>query len=195
MPSLTQQAHQHWQQHITPGDWCIDATLGNGHDTLALAHMVGSSGRLTGFDVQAQALCQTKMRLQTQARQGRVLPPVQLHCTCHSRMLECLPKDWLAKASTVVFNLGYLPGGADKSLTTQPQSTLLALAAGLKLLHPGGLLCVMCYPGHATGKLEADSVSAWLKQQQCSGHISLEVLEGTPSASASPILYLARRRH
>ncbi len=38
----------------------VDATMGNGHDTERLARLVGAEGRVTAFDIQAQALTQTR---------------------------------------------------------------------------------------------------------------------------------------
>ena len=42
---LTEQAHQELRKVIKPGDYAIDATLGNGHDTQFLARQVGESVR------------------------------------------------------------------------------------------------------------------------------------------------------
>ncbi|PID81943.1 hypothetical protein CSB20_00400, partial [bacterium DOLZORAL124_64_63] len=58
--SLTAQAHLLVRDHITPGDTAIDATLGNGHDTLFLARCVGKTGTVIGFDVQTQAITSTR---------------------------------------------------------------------------------------------------------------------------------------
>lgn len=38
------------------GDTVIDATAGNGHDTVFLAQLVGRQGRVWAFDVQSSAL-------------------------------------------------------------------------------------------------------------------------------------------
>jgi hypothetical protein len=39
---------------LRPGDTAVDATCGNGHDTLALAELVGPSGRVFALDLQAR---------------------------------------------------------------------------------------------------------------------------------------------
>ena len=41
---------------IKPGDLCIDATMGNGHDTLFLSQLAGPSGFVLAFDIQQAAL-------------------------------------------------------------------------------------------------------------------------------------------
>ena len=43
------------RQVVQPGDTVVDATLGNGHDTLMLCELVGETGRVIGFDIQPDA--------------------------------------------------------------------------------------------------------------------------------------------
>ena len=40
------------QTAVKEGDYAVDATLGNGHDTCFLAEIVGDSGKVFGFDIQ-----------------------------------------------------------------------------------------------------------------------------------------------
>lgn len=42
------------RQVVQPGDTVVDATLGNGHDTLMLCELVGETGRVIGFDHSAR---------------------------------------------------------------------------------------------------------------------------------------------
>ena len=55
-------AHALLQHVLQPGDVAIDATAGNGYDTLLLAQWVGDGGRIYAFDVQAQAIEATRER-------------------------------------------------------------------------------------------------------------------------------------
>ena len=48
---------------IQPGDTVVDATLGNGGDTCSLASLVGENGCVIGFDIQAEAVEKTRMKL------------------------------------------------------------------------------------------------------------------------------------
>lgn len=41
---------------LQPGDIAVDATMGNGHDTLFMAECVGKTGLVYAFDIQAQAI-------------------------------------------------------------------------------------------------------------------------------------------
>ncbi|MBC7032591.1 SAM-dependent methyltransferase, partial [Salmonella enterica subsp. enterica serovar Enteritidis] len=43
-------------QVVNPGDHVIDATVGNGHDTVYLAKLVGTTGHVDGFDIQSAAI-------------------------------------------------------------------------------------------------------------------------------------------
>ena len=53
---LTVYAARWLRQALRPGAFAVDATVGNGYDTLFLAHEVGPEGRVLGFDVQKVAL-------------------------------------------------------------------------------------------------------------------------------------------
>ena len=62
-----------WCRHfitlqIRPGDLCIDATMGNGHDTELLCQLAGPTGHVLAFDVQNQALQNTQKRLQREKK-------------------------------------------------------------------------------------------------------------------------------
>ena len=45
-------SHQLLKEVVEPGDFVIDATMGNGHDTAFLAELVGPSGEVFAFDIQ-----------------------------------------------------------------------------------------------------------------------------------------------
>lgn len=145
-------AHRLLAQATPEGGTAIDATAGNGHDTLFLAQCVGSSGRVYAFDIQPQALAATQARLQAAGAGQQVRLIADSHANLSHHVRE--------PAHSIVFNCGYLPGG-DKSLTTETGSTFSALAQAVSLLRPVGLLAIVLYPGHAAGALEAEAVSDW----------------------------------
>mgnify|MGYP001016396814 CR=1 FL=1 len=157
LPSAVHWAHHCAAEILCPGDHAIDATMGNGHDTLFLAQQVGPSGRVDAFDVQATAVEQTRQRL----IEHGVADSCHLHHIGHEHMAEVIPPDSAGKVKVILFNLGYLPG-ADKSLFTSTQTTLTAIRQALELLAPGGRIIVVTYPGHAGGDEEADEVKALL---------------------------------
>ena len=53
---ITQWCHRFIEEQVKDGDYCIDATCGNGHDTLLLCRLAGSDGLTAGFDIQEQAV-------------------------------------------------------------------------------------------------------------------------------------------
>lgn len=142
---------------LEAGSLAIDATVGNGHDMLFLAGRVAPQGRVIGFDVQADAVANTRARLVA----SQLHTVAELHLCGHERMLEQVPTDWIGRVAAVMFNLGYLPGG-DKTLITQAETTVAALDQALSLLRPGGLLSLLLYRGHAGAQGEWDAVSGWL---------------------------------
>ena len=57
---LTERVHAVLEDQIQAGNWVIDATMGNGHDTLFLSKLVGSEGKVWAFDIQAAAIESTR---------------------------------------------------------------------------------------------------------------------------------------
>lgn len=164
-------AHKLTAERLTSGGRAIDATVGTGADTLFLAKAAGPRGGVYGFDIQpaALALAEERLRLAREEAQS-ALSPVTLLQQSHAAMAEAVPPQWRGTVSAVMFNLGYLPAGdADKTIITEPESTLAALQAALTLLRPGGIITAVLYPGHEGGGLEAAAVEAWaagLAQQE-----------------------------
>ncbi|MBN8459307.1 MAG: class I SAM-dependent methyltransferase [Verrucomicrobia bacterium] len=150
----------------------IDATAGNGHDTVWLAERVGETGRVLAFDVQAAAIEAARRRVEDAGWLGRVA----FYQESHVGMDSYAPP---GSVSLVMFNLGYLPGG-DHGLTTERETTLAALEAATRVLRPGGGLSVVCYPGHAAGVIEAEAVGEWFARLGGSGwRMSRHGAEGT----------------
>ena len=154
--SLLLQAHDLIADVLEHGDAAVDATLGNGHDTLFLARCVGRAGKVFGFDVQQAAVGNTRKRLDDAGVDNGCYA---LFCESHADMALHIS----TKVKAVMFNLGYLPGG-DKKMITQAHSTVAALSAAIDLLSSGGILTVMCYPGHDGGADEADLVTNFVNQ-------------------------------
>lgn len=158
MPRLTEQVHSFLRDHIQPGDMAVDATMGNGHDTVFLAEQVGPAGRVLAFDVQEEACLSTRRRLN-----AAKLSNVDIVLDCHSRIESHIPQV-AAIVSTAVFNLGYLPG-AEKSVTTQPATTTSAIEAAWRVLRERGVISVLAYIGHDGGVEESLAVEAVLDRQ------------------------------
>lgn len=134
---------------VSPGDVVVDATAGNGNDTLFLAELVGDRGKVYSFDIQDEAINRTTRRL----RKARLLSRVNLICSGHEKMAIYIKEN----ISAAMFNLGYLPGKKHQ-LVTRPETTLIALKAGLEKLKPGGVITLVLYSGHAGGEEEKNAI-------------------------------------
>lgn len=185
--SLTETAHRIVLEYLREGDAAVDATVGNGHDTEFLAKNVGSEGQVFGFDVQTEALRLTRQRLQQQD----LLRRVTLFPACHADMARDIPQEFRGRIGAVMFNLGYLPG-ADKSIITQTQTTLPAIAAACELLAARGVVTVMAYPGHAGGDEETRCLAQWL-QQLDSAHYAVETIYSRHHQERAPRLFVIKK--
>lgn len=144
-------------QYVTAGDILVDATCGNGHDTVKLASMKPS--RLYAFDIQAEAVNATRAHLQSKGMEHMITDgTINLIHDSHENMASYIPH----KVNAVIFNLGYLPGH-DKSITTRVSSTLPAVFTALELLQTGGILCITIYSGHPQGMDEKKALLNWAR--------------------------------
>lgn len=139
---------------IEKGDTVIDATAGNGNDTLLLAKLVGHEGRVYAFDIQEEAINKTKSRL----AEADEINQVQLIQDGH----ENIDKYINGQVKAAMFNLGYLPGGDHKKIT-RPDSTITAVSKVLDILLPGGIMTIVVYYGHDGGTEEKNQLIEYIK--------------------------------
>ncbi len=140
-------AHQYWERLLKPGDWAIDATCGNGHDTLKLAQIL--KGSVIGIDIQEEAISRTKALLETHLTSD-ISSQVHLYHQSHVTFPDLALKNPIR---LIVYNLGYLPRG-NKQLTTLAASTLESLSNAMELIPLGGAISLVAYPGHEEGARE-----------------------------------------
>ena len=145
-----QMAHSFLEEVVTDEDIVVDATMGNGHDTLFLARL---AKKVYAFDIQEQAVEQTTKRL-AEAK----LDNVELLLTGHENVDQ-----YVESIKAAIFNLGYLPS-ADKTVITQPHTTIQALEKLCQRLVAGGRIAIMIYYGHAGGDVERDAVLDFVSQ-------------------------------
>ena len=131
--------HDFLKRSVQPGAFCIDATAGK--------------GRVLAFDVQPEAVAQTKALLTAEHLTAEVI------LDSHANMERYAAA---GTADCIVFNFGRLPGG-DPSIFTQADSSVAALEAALRLLKPGGVIAVALYYGGTNGYGERDAVLSWLE--------------------------------
>ena len=116
--------------HIKKGGICADFTMGNGHDTLFLAKSVGEFGTIYSFDIQDQALSNTKKLLEENN-----INNVTLIKDSHSNLKKYIK----TKIDVGMFNLGFLPGG-NKNITTNHETTIEAIISAIDILNPNGAI-------------------------------------------------------
>ena len=147
-------------RYVKPGDTVIDGTMGNGHDTLALAKLVGPEGRVIAFDIQPMALENTKALLEAEGMKDR--PGIRLILDSNANVKNYV-EPGEAGIAAILFNLGYLPGG-DKTVTTTKEETLRAVSDAVELVKPGGLVAAVLYSGHEQGAEEKQALLDWAKE-------------------------------
>jgi len=171
---LTERVHHDLSLCIHSGDCVVDATAGNGHDTLFLAQKTGVHGQVFSFDIQHQALETTRQRM----AQHKNLASVQYIHRGHEWMQAEIPRVWHGHIQAVVFNLGYLPQ-ANHAMITLPTTTLSALQQSVLLLARGGVISILVYTGHVGGRNEAESIKAWLSKLDEAFEYRIEIPQNT----------------
>jgi len=151
------QSHDYIKSIVQTGDIVIDATAGNGNDTLMLAKLVGEKGRVYSFDIQEKAIDNTYKKLSDEGVENRVI----LIKDGHQNMDKYVSEKGKVKA--VMFNLGYLPGG-DHSISTKPDTTIEAIKKAMDIIMTGGLISIVVYYGGDTGFEERDKVMEFVRQ-------------------------------
>jgi hypothetical protein len=167
-------AHDYWARLVKIGDAIIDATSGNGYDTLKLCQLALSidKGKVYAFDIQSTAIESTRQLIQHFPAELR--SRIHLEQRCHSTFPDMIVPESIR---LIVYNLGYLPGG-DKRLTTCKDTTLQSLSRAKNLLLPGGAISITCYPGHAEGAQEQEALLDYTSrlspsQWSCCHHVWL----------------------
>ena len=145
--------HDFLRRHVRPGAFCIDATAGRGRDTALLCRLAGEQGRVLAFDIQDDAIRQTRALLESEGLRAEVIQD------SHANMAQYASP---GTVDCIVFNFGRLPGGDPKIFTTAA-SSLPAIDAGLNLLRSGGVMALALYYGKENGYDEKNAILAHLK--------------------------------
>src|SRR5665647_2646680 len=102
LASVLHFARQIIEARIKPGDLAVDATVGQGHDTLELARLVGEDGKVFGFDIQEAAISIARDLVHAKLSHHTI---TWVHGS-HEFMLDIIPVEWLDQVSAIMFNLG-----------------------------------------------------------------------------------------
>lgn len=142
-----------FKSYIKEGAIVLDATVGNGNDTLDLARHVGNKGKVYGFDIQSIAMENTRKLLSENSQFDNVILINDDHVNIDKYIDEPL--------DLAIYNLGYLPKG-DKNLKTNAHSTIISVSKALDLLRENGILIIISYIGHPGGLEEKEALENML---------------------------------
>ena len=173
------------EKFVDQGDQVLDATAGNGYDTLFLARLVGSTGQVWSFDIQQEALDRTRAKLIRKDYQERV----ELVLSGHEKLDQYID----SSIQAAVFNLGYLPG-SDKDIVTTAKNTVIALDKTLKLLYKGGIAVLVIYTGHDGGLKEKQAVVNFCTQLEETDYNVLHYHFINQSNNPAQVLAIRKRK-
>ena len=120
----------------------VDATCGNGFDSLFLCKVAGSSGHVSAFDIQEQAIERTTTLLGSNLEYKNYEIIKDSHEVINQYLSD--------KIDVALFNLGFLPF-SDKKVTTKPETTVNAIKNLLPILKTNGRIFITTYISYDTG--------------------------------------------
>lgn len=130
----------------------IDATVGNGYDTLFLA---SHFEKVIGIDIQPLAIKRS-------AKKTQDLKNVELYLDDFNNIKN------YKYANVIIFNLGFLPG-SNRKIKTQDYTSDLAILNAYKILD--GIMLVACYVQHEGGIDEFNKLCKTLNENNISYEI------------------------
>lgn len=143
-------SHEFLSEILNKESILIDATVGNGNDTLFFAPKVA---KVYAFDIQEEAIESSRQKLELAE-----ITNVDLILDGHEHL-----DAYVDQIDLAIFNLGYLPR-ADKTIITKPRTTLMALEKAITRLKIGGRIAIMVYYGHEGGDREKDALFDYLEK-------------------------------
>ncbi len=157
----------------------IDATAGNGHDTLFLAKTLKQDGNLYAFDISNEAVENTKKLLKDNSIST---DNIKIINDSHENIEKYIADK---KIKAALFNLGYLPK-SDKSAVTKAKSTICALEKILNMLQDKGVVTICSYTGHDNSEEDNAVGNYLLSLDKKAYEISRTEMIGRKNA---PVLY------
>ena len=127
----------------------IDATIGNGYDTLFLANYYE---KVIGIDIQPLAIKRSKEKTSN-------LNNVEIYLNDFNNIAD------YKYANLIIFNLGFLPG-SNRKIKTQDYTSYKAILNAYSILD--GLMLIACYIQHDGGYQEYLSIINILKDNNIS---------------------------
>lgn len=183
--NVVSMSHMLLQPYVPSARVLIDMTCGNGHDTAFLASLMNEDAVLYAFDIQEQAIMQTKQRLYAQGLSDK-------HVIFRQGSHDELAAHIEEPVDMVVFNLGYLPSG-DHAIHTKSETTIKAVKICLNKIAKNGIIMIAAYPGTADGAAEEAALRRFF---QCVPQKEFDVSLWQPinQIHCPPVLYIVQKR-
>ena len=179
-------AYQHllWKEQLKTAKVVVDATCGNGNDSLYLLKNGQEGMHLFAMDIQEEAIRRSKELLEQEGISEGV---IFLHVSHEEGLAELVEE-----LDLVVFNLGYLPK-SDHRMMTEAETTISAIQVASEKLSVGGIITIIAYPGTEKGKKEKEALEMFLhaipqKEFHCWR------TEPMNQVNEPPILYVVQKR-
>jgi len=161
----------------------VDATAGNGKDTLFLAENSPEHAIIYAFDIQENAIEASRKRLIEHHLDSKVRLILDSHANVQAYIGSSI--------DVAMFNLGYLPGNCHETMT-MAESTIHALAAVVGQLSVGGIISIVAYPGHYHGQEEHHAVRSYV-MTLLPEQFTVVCLDMINHSKKPPILYLIEK--
>ena len=161
----------------------MDATCGNGFDTLFLAENADANSKIFAFDIQSEAIKSSKILL----AENKLSDKVTWICDNHINFEQYVSN----KIDIVVLNLGYLPSG-DKNCTTTATTTSILLEKLILNLNVGGVIAITAYPGHSEGQAENIKLREFL-QKLSSKVFTVGIFKMLNHSDKAPVFYILEK--
>ena len=176
----------------------IDATCGNGWDSLKLADLCisNTTGMLYCIDINNDAIKRTFDRLKSKVNIDDNIFNNRIHFFCQSH--EYFPIEIKKETvSTIIYNLGFLPNSSNNNsnspiTTTCADITVKSLSNAILLLKSGGTIIITAYVGHPGGLEENLAIEQLLVQLDKA--IFRVTKNTTINQENAPILYTIFRK-
>ena len=141
--------HKYLKGLIKKEDICVDMTMGNGNDTLFLCNLVK---QVYAFDINDKAISNTKEKVNGKDNVTLILD--------NHINFDYYIKD---NINLFIFNLGYLPGSDDKTIT-KANETLIAFKKAYSILNNNGYIVITFYRRHVGGKDEYYLLTKYIQE-------------------------------
>lgn len=130
---------------------CVDATLGNGNDSLYISQLIKNKGIVFGYDIQEQSIINSNALFKLHNTKN-IITKLKSHEFIEEENIDLC-----------IFNLGYLPR-SDKKIKTNKTTTINALNSVISKMNKEKMLIIICiYIGHQEGLEESNALEEFVK--------------------------------